>query len=63
MEIFGALFAVFPVVPDVLDIVVLLEHIQHLLHIFYIILVGELDIAVLGQHLHLSGEQLVAGGG
>ena len=50
-----------PVVPDVLDVVVILEHIEHLLHILYIVLIGELDISVLGQHLDLSGKQLIAG--
>ena len=54
------LFSVFPVVPDVLDIVVVLEHIQHLLHVLDVVLVGQLDVAVLGQHLDLCGEKLVA---
>ena len=39
----------FPVVPDILDIVVVLEHIEHLGDILDNILVGELDVAVLGK--------------
>ena len=46
--------------PDVLDIVIILEHIQHLLHVLDVVLIGELDIAILGQHLHLSGKELIA---
>ena len=46
--------------PDILDIVVVLKHIEHLGDILDIILVGELDVAVLGKHLNLSGEKLIA---
>ena len=46
--------------PDVLDIVVVLEHVEHLLHVLDVVLVGQLDVAVLGQHLDLCGEKLVA---
>ena len=56
----SASFRVFPVVPDVLHVVVVLEHIQHLLHVLDIVLVRELDVAVLGQHFDLGGQELVA---
>ena len=56
----SASFRVLPVVPDVLHVVVILEHVEHLLHVLDIVLVRELDVAVLGQHLHLGGEELVA---
>ena len=49
----------FPVVVDVLNVVVILEHIDHLGHVLDIVLVGELDVAILGNHLGLSGEELV----
>ena len=54
------LLRVFPVVPDVLHVVVILEHVEHLLHVLDIVLVRELDVAVLGQHFDLGGEELVA---
>ena len=49
-----------PVVPDVLDIIVILEHIKHLLHVLYVVLVGKLDLTVLGNHFSLCGQQLIA---
>ena len=45
--------------PDILDIVVILEHVYHLGHVLDIVLIGELDVAVLGKHLSLSGEKLI----
>ena len=44
---------------DVLNVVIILEHVDHLGHVLDIILIGELDVAVLGDHLSLSGEELV----
>ena len=54
------LLSVLPVMPDVLDIVVILKHIEHLLHVLDIVLIGQLDIAVLGDHFDLCGKELVA---
>ena len=48
-----------PVVVDVLHVVVILEHVDHLGHVLDIVLGGELDVAVLGDHLSLCGEELV----
>ena len=49
--------------PDVLDIVVILKHVEHLLHVLDIVLIGQLDIAVLGDHFDLCGKKLIPGGG
>ena len=48
----------FPVVPHVLDVFVVLEHVEHLLHVLDIVLIGELDVAVLRQHLDLYKEEI-----
>ena len=54
------LFRVFPVVPDILHVVVVFEHVQHLLHVLDVFFAGQLDGAVLRQHLNLSAQQRVA---
>ena len=52
-NLISILLCVFPVMPDVLDIVVILEHVEHFLHVLDIVLIGELDITVLRDHLNL----------